>query len=85
MVDNTNSSLELEVDISSFLSMPLTHDTTTKSKMLEIRLILLVIDFILGTNVIGQLLIISTNDYRWITIILTMVCLVYEILKKIEA
>lgn len=43
MVDNTNSSLELEVDISSFLSMPLTHAITTKSKILEIRLILLVI------------------------------------------
>ena len=85
MFDKTYSSVELEFDISSFISMPLTHDTTTKSKMLEIRLILLVIDFILGTNVIGQWLIISTNDYRWITIILTMVCLVYEILKKIEA
>ena len=64
MFDKTYSSVELEFDISSFISMPLTHDTTTKSKMLEIRLILLVIDFILGTNVIGQLLIISTNDYR---------------------
>ena len=64
MFDKTYSSVELEFDISSFISMPLTHDTTTKSKMLEIRLILLVIDFILGTNVIGQWLIISTNDYR---------------------
>tara|TARA_R110000765_G_scaffold46911_4_gene96613 strand:- start:2195 stop:2392 length:198 start_codon:yes stop_codon:yes gene_type:complete len=54
MFDKTYSSVELEFDISSFISMPLTHDTTTKSKMLEIRLILLVIDFILGTNVIGQ-------------------------------
>lgn len=64
MFDKAYSSVELEFDISSFISMPLTHDTTTKSKMLEIRLILLVIDFILGTNVIGQWLIISTNDYR---------------------
>jgi hypothetical protein len=48
MVNNTYSSVELEVDISSFISMPLTHDTNTKSKMLEIRLILLVIDFIIG-------------------------------------
>ncbi len=49
LLDNTYSSVELEVRISSFISMPLIHDTTTKSKMLEIRLILLVIDFILGT------------------------------------
>lgn len=49
-VNNTYSFVKFEVDISSLKSMPLTHDTTTKTRMLEIRLILLVIDFIIGIN-----------------------------------